>query len=117
MNFKTNDIILVKFPFSDLRNTKIRPALVIKSLEGENIILCQITTQKRNLCKYEINLSKKSCKGNIRFDSNIYLDMIFTLHKSLIVAKLGEVKKDSVKQEIKNKLKEMFCSNQTPKSL
>ncbi|KKQ76904.1 MAG: hypothetical protein US98_C0020G0008 [Parcubacteria group bacterium GW2011_GWC1_38_6] len=52
------DIVLVDFPFTDLTKTKKRPSLVIKPLEGENTILCQITTKKRNFHKYEIVLKK-----------------------------------------------------------
>jgi len=109
MSFKKHDIILVNFPFSDLKTSKLRPALVIKSLEGENTILCQVTTKKRGLSKYEVYLDKTSCKGKIRFNSNIYLDMIFTLHKSLIVNKIGHIKEEKVIKEIGKKIKEMFC--------
>ena len=38
MKFKKYDILLVNFPFSDFKTKKIRPALIIKSLEGENTI-------------------------------------------------------------------------------
>ena len=59
MNLKKFEIALVNFPFSDLTRTKKRPALVIKSLEGENTIFCQITTKRRNVQKYEIILKGK----------------------------------------------------------
>ena len=110
MKFNKFDIILVNFPFSDLKDSKIRPALVVKPLEGENTILCQITTKKRGISKYEIALSKKACEGDIRFDSNIYIDMIFTLHESLVITKVGQIKDNSVKKEVESKLKEMFFS-------
>jgi len=109
MRFKKFDVILVNFPFSDLKESKIRPALVIKPLEGENTILCQITTKKRGIDKYEITLPRKVCDGNIRFDSNIYLDMIFTLHETLIVDKIGFVKDEGTRKEVDNKLREMFA--------
>ena len=64
MIFNKFDIVLVDFPFSNLIKTKKRPALVINSLEGENIILCQITTKRRNIQKYEIPLPKEFCKGS-----------------------------------------------------
>ncbi len=108
MNFKKCDIILVNFPFSDLKDSKIRPALVIKPLEGENTILCQITTKERGLAKYEVKLPRKACDGNIRFDSHIALDMIFTLHESLVISKLGYVKDEAIRKEVANKVKEMF---------
>lgn len=108
MNFKKLDIVLVNFPFSDLTKTKKRPTLVIKSLEGENTIFCQITTKRRNIQKYEIPLKKEDCSGDIRFDSFIYLDMIFTLHKSLTHNKIGEIKNTKVKELITQKLKALF---------
>jgi len=110
MKFKKYDIILVNFPFSDLKTSKIRPALVIKPLEGENTILCQITTQKRGILNYEVSLNRKSCEGKIKFDSNIYLDMVFTLHESLIVNKIGSIKDESIKKQIETKIREIFCS-------
>ena len=105
MTFKKFDIVLVNFPFSDLKDSKIRPALVVKPLEGENTILCQITTKKRGIDRYEVKLFRKNCDGNIRFDSNIYLDMIFTLHESLVISKIGSVKDKDVKRELEEKIK------------
>lgn len=102
---KKFDIVLVDFPFSNLAKTKKRPALVINFLEGENAIVCQITTKRRNIQKYEISLSKESCIGNIHFNSFIYTDMIFTLHKSLIYKKIGEVKEIKIKEMINKKIK------------
>jgi|SRR3989344_4583422 len=108
MNFQKFDIVLVDFPFTDLSITKKRPALVIKSLEGDNTILCQITTKRRDIQKYEVYLPKSGCNGDVRFNSYIYLDMIFTLYKNLIYGKIGEISDSSVKEKINNKLKEIF---------
>jgi len=105
MNIKRFDIVLVDFPFSDLTKTKKRPALVINSLEGQNTVLCQITTKQRSIQKYEISLPKESCLGDIRFDSFIYVDMIFTLHKNLIYKKIGEVNSLKIKEVINQKIK------------
>lgn len=102
------DILLIEFPFSNLRDKKIRPALVITSIEGDNLILCQITTKKRVISKYEVPLKKDFCEGDIRFDSNIYTDMIFTLHKSLILDKIGSIKHEKTIQEIQDKIKRLF---------
>jgi len=108
MNIKKFDIVLVDFPFSDLTKTKKRPALIINSLEGQNAILCQITTKQRSIQKYEIFLNKESCSGDIRFDSFVYVDMIFTLHKSLIYKKIGEVNNLKIKEMISQKIKLIF---------
>lgn len=108
MSFKKFDIVLVNFPFSDLTKVKKRPALVVSSLEGDNTIFCQITTKRRAMQKYEIILKKEDCEGDIRFDSFIYLDMVFTLHKSLVHRKIGEVSNSKVKELIGSKLKDTF---------
>ena len=108
MKLRKYDIVLVSFPFSNLKTSKIRPALVVKPLEGDNLILCQITTKKRGISKYEVVLNKKSCDGNIKFDSNIYLDMVFTLHESLIIKKIGNVKDEKVVKEVDEKISLMF---------
>lgn len=43
--FVKGDVVVVPFPFSDLTQSKRRPALVISKLEGNDLILCQITSQ------------------------------------------------------------------------
>jgi len=49
MAYQKGDVILVPFPFADMRATKARPALVVSDAAYEqstgNLILIQITTQ------------------------------------------------------------------------
>ena len=42
--FVKGDVVVVPFPFSDLSQAKRRPALVISKLDGDDLILCQITS-------------------------------------------------------------------------
>ncbi|MDD4251425.1 MAG: type II toxin-antitoxin system PemK/MazF family toxin [Candidatus ainarchaeum sp.] len=44
--FVKGNIVIIKFPFSNL-NFKKRPALVLVNLLGDDLILCQITSTKR----------------------------------------------------------------------
>ena len=43
--FVKSDVVVIPFPFSDLSDSKRRPALVLVNLKGYDIILCQITSQ------------------------------------------------------------------------
>jgi mRNA interferase MazF len=43
--FVKGEVVVVPFPFSDLTQAKRRPALVIAVLPGDDVILCQITSQ------------------------------------------------------------------------
>ena len=44
--FVRGDVVVVPFPFSDLSRAKRRPALVVAELKGDDLILCQITSQQ-----------------------------------------------------------------------
>jgi mRNA interferase MazF len=46
--FVKGEIVVVPFPFSDLSASKRRPALVLVDLPGDDVILCQITSQNVN---------------------------------------------------------------------
>ena len=85
---------------------KRRPALVIKDLLSHDVIMCQITTKaNKGFEKYEFSLKKEQCVGGIEFDSLIRYDLLFTLHKKLIVRKIGHIKDPLVVAEVFNKLK------------
>jgi len=111
MKYDRYDIIVTNFPFSDLTETKKRPVMVIKDLKGDNNILCQISTRKNNIEIYSVDLIKDHCDGNIRFDSTIHLDMIFTLHKNLILHKIGKITNQKVKEKIVIKLNNILLNN------
>ncbi len=60
--FVKGDVVVVPFPFSDLTQAKRRPALVLSVLEGDDLILCQITSQTIK-DKYAILLTSEiKCK-------------------------------------------------------
>lgn len=46
--FIKGDVVIVPFPFSDLSQAKRRPALVVAQLAGDDLILCQITSQAQS---------------------------------------------------------------------
>ncbi|AGX43483.1 type II toxin-antitoxin system PemK/MazF family toxin [Clostridium saccharobutylicum] len=69
--FIKGDIVVVPFSFSDLSQSKKRPALVLSDLDGEDLILSQITSQ--NIYdSYAIEISENDFeKGSLNKISNI----------------------------------------------
>lgn len=108
MKLRKFDIVLVEFPFSDLSTAKLRPALVIRSLPGDNVILCQITTKQRKIDDFRVAIKRTDCQGDIRFDSNVYIDMLFTLYHSIIKRQVGSVTHPLVRNKIDEKLGLIF---------
>ncbi len=60
--FVKGDVVVVPFPFSDLSQAKRRPALVLTNLEGDDLILCQITSQQVR-DQYAIKLDHEDFEG------------------------------------------------------
>ncbi len=98
--FIKGDIIVLPFPYSDLSVSKKRPALVLADLEGDDIILCQITSQfvKDN---YAIMLNDYDfTKGSLNKPSNIRPNRLLTAEKDIIIRKIGRIKPDKFKEVI-----------------
>ncbi len=90
--FVRGDVVVVPFPFSDLTQTKRRPALVIASLEGDDVILCQITS-KTVRDGYSLPLEDADFeKGSLKQSSNIRPNRIFTADSHIILYCVGSLK-------------------------
>ena len=86
------DVVVLPFPFSDLSSSKRRPALILSVLEGDDIILCQITSESR-FDRYSIELNMSDFKlGSLSVKSNIRPNKLFTADTSLISYKIGSLK-------------------------
>jgi mRNA interferase MazF len=88
--------MIVPFPFSDLTQTKKRPAFVIASLEGDDVILCQITSQSvRDQHAISINDGDFE-KGSLKQSSNIRLNRLFAADNHIILYRVGNLRKREV---------------------
>lgn len=87
--FVKGEVVIIPFP--DLSGSKKRLALVLADLPGNDVILCQITSQQ-NTDVFAIPLiSADFVTGNLPIASNIRPTRIFTADKSIIVRKTGIV--------------------------
>ncbi|MBU1204140.1 MAG: type II toxin-antitoxin system PemK/MazF family toxin [Nanoarchaeota archaeon] len=96
--FVKGDVVVLPFPFSDLSKSKNRPALVVAKLEGDDLILCQITSEART-DNYSIILNNKEFKkGSLNLTSIIRPNRLFTADKSIIRYKAGSLREAKIKQ-------------------
>ena len=93
------DIVLFPFPYTDLSDRKLRPCLVLSEEMGEDIMLCQITSQRLRKDEYSVELKPAdTTDGTIMIESYIRANMIFTASKVQIRRKLCRVKDDKYRQ-------------------
>jgi mRNA interferase MazF len=98
--FVKGDVVVVPFPFSDLTQAKRRPALVIAGLEGDDVILCQITSQTIS-DRYAVSVSDGDfADGSLKQQSNARPNRIFTADSHIILYKAGALKQYKTKEII-----------------
>ena len=94
------EIVIVPFPFSDLSQAKKRPALLLSVLEGNDLILCQITS-RLSRDKYAINLAQGDfAGGTLKQESNIRPNKLFTADRSIILYRAGSLTKQKTTEVI-----------------
>lgn len=99
--FVKGDVVVVPFPFSDLTEAKRRPALVLAELDGEDRILCQITSQQF-MDRYAVLLKESEFEeGSLRKISNIRPNRIFTADSKIILYKAGRINPDKIDEVLK----------------
>lgn len=101
------DIVLVYFPFTDLRGRKLRPALVL--YEGRrDVVLAFISSRlekyssKTSVIVREDDLGFK--ETGLKVSSVIRLDKIATIHRSLIAGKIGTLPQH-LRRKVNEKIK------------
>lgn len=101
------NIVVIHFPFSDLSASKKRPALVVANLTGDDVILSQITSAAKN-DQYSILLAKNDFNaGNLKVESRIRPNRLFTADRSIVEYRAGTLKKEKMK-EVEQKLISIF---------
>jgi mRNA interferase MazF len=92
----TGSVILVRFPFSDLSQSKLRPALVLAHCGRGDWLLCQITRNPYSDSR-AIRLTDADFQtGSLRAISFARPTKLFTAHQSLIApADVGILRESS----------------------
>ena len=106
------ELVWVKLPFSNLQESKIRPAVVVSNndynSESGDVVVCAVTSNLEPK-KYGIMISQESLEnGKLPIRSRVRADKILQIEKSLVIrpfAKLNDKTFDVLIAEIFKLLK------------
>jgi mRNA interferase MazF len=102
------EVVVLPFPQTNLQSGKRRPALVVADLKGDDLILCQITSQFRS-DGYSVPLAVADFeRGRLTVESFIRPNRLFTVKQSVILCAVGKVK-DFKLREVSAKIRELFA--------
>jgi len=93
-------VVLVPFPFSDLSDAKLRPALVLADAGRDDWILCQITSNPYGDPRAITLHSADFRSGSLRMTSFARPGKLFTANSSLIVREVGDLRAETMSKVI-----------------
>lgn len=95
------DVIILPFPFSDLSENKVRPAVVLARANQNDWILCQITSNAYGDAQAIVLERTDFESGMLRLTSYARPSKLFTANERLMVSIVGTLKKEKL-QEIRD---------------
>jgi len=95
LSLMRGDLVLVQFPFTDLSAQKLRPALIVGRITGDDVIVAFISSRistsdpkaEHVLDPNDTEFRATGVKGR----SLVRLNKIATLHRGLIRRRLGQI--------------------------
>lgn len=89
-NYSKYEIILVRYPFSDLSSSKVRPAIVVSAPHiSQDILITPLTSKTGKLLDGEFVLSEWAAAG-----LNVVTAAkrgVYTIHENLVLKVIGKL--------------------------
>jgi mRNA interferase MazF len=96
-NFSKNEIILVRYPFSDLTTVKVRPAVIVgRFARTPDYVIVPLTSHTSQLAAGEFVLKEWQAAG-LNLPSAVKRG-IYTIHESLILKSVGRLPAEDARQ-------------------
>jgi mRNA interferase MazF len=88
--YSKHDIVLVRYPFSDLSSAKVRPAVVVGAPHpSKDMLITPLTSKMGSLLEGEFALSEWSAAGlNV---ATAVKRGLYTVHESLVIKVIGKL--------------------------
>ena len=93
-------VVLVPFPFSDLSQAKMRPAVILADSGRNDWVLCQITSNPYGDTQAITLTNNSFLRGSLRVTSYARPGKLFTANRTLMVAQVGDLKAWALKNII-----------------
>ena len=91
-------VVLVRFPFSDLSQSKLRPTVVLADCGRGDWLLCQITSNPYSDSR-AVQLADSDFRaGSLRLTNYARPVKLFTAHHTLIATDIGILQEASLKR-------------------
>ncbi len=105
-SFSKNEIVLVRYPFSDLTNSKVRPAVVVNAAHSsKDLFIIALTSKTQTLMAGEFVLAEwKNAGLNV---ATAVKRGVFTIHEKLVL-KTVETLAQTDAESLDKSLREWF---------
>ncbi len=85
-------VVLIRFPYSNLSNAKLRPAIVLASASRGDLIVCQVTNNEYG-DPAAVGFNNADLRsGSLRVQSFARPSKLFTASPSILVRSIAELK-------------------------
>lgn len=89
-NYSKNDIVLVRYPFSDLSTSKVRPAVVVNAPHSsQDIFIVPLTSKTTTLLAGEFILADWASSG-LNIETAVKRGL-YTVQQNLVVKVIGSM--------------------------
>lgn len=113
--FVRGDVVVTPFPYSDLSTSKRRPALVVAPIDGDDVIVCQITSQSI-VDRYAIRLADSDFhSGGLRRTSNVRPNRLFTADGKIVSYRAGMLTPEKMDEVIAKIVQIVKGEEETPR--
>ena len=90
-------VVLVRFPFSDLSQSKLRPAVVLAAVDRGDYVLCQITSNPYTDPDAIALRDEHFKQGSLQRISYVRPGKLFTANEALIVREVGSLQPEMLR--------------------
>lgn len=100
-NYSKNDIILVRYPFSDLSSSKVRPAIIVSpKYQSQDLFIVPLTSKISPLLPGEFLISDCAAVG-LNVPTAVKRGL-YTVHQSLIIVGIGKLTEPDTEQLVRS---------------